>query len=83
MYFTISTYFLAECGLVAAYQNFVQNQPTPPLQRTTFLCLSLVQVRYAAKKNTGTVGIANVSYLAKSVGIHPGKCSSTSSKVYL
>ena len=45
MYFTISTYFLAECGLVAAYQNFVQNQPTPPLQRTTFLCLSLVTVR--------------------------------------
>jgi len=42
MYFTISTYCLSECGLVAAYQNFVQNQPTPPLQRTTFLCLSLV-----------------------------------------
>jgi len=42
MYFTISTYFLSECGLVAAYQNFFQNQPTPPLQRTTFLCLSLV-----------------------------------------
>jgi len=53
MYFTISTYCLSKCGLVAAYQNFVQNQPTPPLQRTTFLCLSLVQLKdYNSNKNT-------------------------------
>jgi len=37
-------YFLSECGSVPAYQNSVQNQPTPPLQRTTFLCLSLVPI---------------------------------------